>query len=181
MDGWMLSSFRWNCVLTLSSPLKVCDRTTSPQWNEAFSYMVRDPREDILVVKVDGLQQTVWLLMCQHSVCVNPSVLCCVCVCPVLPQLDSAHRLPGGSYQRAAVRTRAGPGPVVPPGRSLTRESGSSESWTEGFYFLLMSFSPSHNHFSLSYFHSFFVNNCKMVISLFISLTMTMTVITLFI
>uniref|UniRef100_A0A665X9E7 Extended synaptotagmin-like protein 1b n=1 Tax=Echeneis naucrates TaxID=173247 RepID=A0A665X9E7_ECHNA len=31
--------------------LPVCDRTTSPKWNEAFTYLVRDPREDILVVK----------------------------------------------------------------------------------------------------------------------------------
>ncbi|KAM3877865.1 extended synaptotagmin-1-like [Diretmus argenteus] len=30
----------------------VCDRTTSPQWNEAFYFLVRDPREDILVVKL---------------------------------------------------------------------------------------------------------------------------------
>ncbi|XP_029907238.1 extended synaptotagmin-1 isoform X2 [Myripristis murdjan] len=30
----------------------VCDRTTSPQWNEAFHFLVRDPREDILVVKL---------------------------------------------------------------------------------------------------------------------------------
>ncbi|KAG7218252.1 hypothetical protein INR49_020500 [Caranx melampygus] len=35
----------------VSRKTTVCDRTTSPQWNEAFSYMVRDPREDILVVK----------------------------------------------------------------------------------------------------------------------------------
>uniref|UniRef100_UPI0037E780EC extended synaptotagmin-1 isoform X2 n=1 Tax=Semicossyphus pulcher TaxID=241346 RepID=UPI0037E780EC len=30
----------------------VCDRTTSPQWNEAFCYMVQDPRKDMLVVKL---------------------------------------------------------------------------------------------------------------------------------
>ncbi|XP_068170607.1 extended synaptotagmin-1 [Antennarius striatus] len=30
----------------------VCDRTTSPQWNEAFCFPVRDPRKDILVVKL---------------------------------------------------------------------------------------------------------------------------------
>ncbi|KAM4613572.1 extended synaptotagmin-1 [Polymixia lowei] len=30
----------------------VCDRTTSPEWNEAFYFLVRDPREDILVVKL---------------------------------------------------------------------------------------------------------------------------------
>ncbi|KAI3370182.1 hypothetical protein L3Q82_024968 [Scortum barcoo] len=30
----------------------VCDRTTSPQWNEAFCFPVRDPREDILVLKL---------------------------------------------------------------------------------------------------------------------------------
>ncbi|XP_068450456.1 extended synaptotagmin-1 isoform X2 [Clinocottus analis] len=30
----------------------VCDRTTSPQWDEAFCFLVRDPRKDILVVKL---------------------------------------------------------------------------------------------------------------------------------
>ncbi|XP_028302323.1 extended synaptotagmin-1 isoform X2 [Gouania willdenowi] len=30
----------------------VCDRTTSPQWNEAFCFLVVDPREEILVVKL---------------------------------------------------------------------------------------------------------------------------------
>uniref|UniRef100_A0A3Q3CEJ8 Extended synaptotagmin-like protein 1b n=1 Tax=Haplochromis burtoni TaxID=8153 RepID=A0A3Q3CEJ8_HAPBU len=32
--------------------LSVCDRTTSPQWNEAFCFLVRDPREAILLVKL---------------------------------------------------------------------------------------------------------------------------------
>uniref|UniRef100_A0A8C5HHP2 Extended synaptotagmin-1-like n=1 Tax=Gouania willdenowi TaxID=441366 RepID=A0A8C5HHP2_GOUWI len=32
--------------------LPVCDRTTSPQWNEAFCFLVVDPREEILVVKL---------------------------------------------------------------------------------------------------------------------------------
>uniref|UniRef100_A0A3B4A7X6 Uncharacterized protein n=1 Tax=Periophthalmus magnuspinnatus TaxID=409849 RepID=A0A3B4A7X6_9GOBI len=32
--------------------LPVCDRTTSPAWHEAFCFLVRDPREDILVVKL---------------------------------------------------------------------------------------------------------------------------------
>lgn len=30
----------------------VCDRTTSPKWHEAFCFMVRDPRQDILVLKL---------------------------------------------------------------------------------------------------------------------------------
>lgn len=30
----------------------VCDRTTSPQWHEAFCFPVRNPREDILVAKL---------------------------------------------------------------------------------------------------------------------------------
>nr|XP_057911715.1 extended synaptotagmin-1 isoform X1 [Doryrhamphus excisus] len=30
----------------------VCDRTTSPQWNEAFCFLVHDPREENLVVKL---------------------------------------------------------------------------------------------------------------------------------
>ncbi|XP_062271705.1 extended synaptotagmin-1 [Scomber scombrus] len=36
----------------LSRKTTVCDRTTSPQWNEAFCFLVRDPREDILVIKL---------------------------------------------------------------------------------------------------------------------------------
>uniref|UniRef100_A0A669BMU9 Extended synaptotagmin-like protein 1b n=1 Tax=Oreochromis niloticus TaxID=8128 RepID=A0A669BMU9_ORENI len=39
-------------VLILLSLLKVCERTTSPQWSEAFCFLVRDPREDILLVKL---------------------------------------------------------------------------------------------------------------------------------
>ncbi|XP_061583523.1 extended synaptotagmin-1 isoform X2 [Cololabis saira] len=35
----------------MSHKTTVCDRTTSPQWDEAFCFLVRDPREDILVVK----------------------------------------------------------------------------------------------------------------------------------
>lgn len=30
----------------------VCDRTTSPKWNEAFCFLVRDPREEILAVRL---------------------------------------------------------------------------------------------------------------------------------
>uniref|UniRef100_A0A674AJI5 Extended synaptotagmin-1-like n=1 Tax=Salmo trutta TaxID=8032 RepID=A0A674AJI5_SALTR len=35
--------------------LKVCDRTNSPQWDEAFYFLVRDPREEILIVKVRAM------------------------------------------------------------------------------------------------------------------------------
>uniref|UniRef100_A0A3Q0T443 Extended synaptotagmin 1 n=1 Tax=Amphilophus citrinellus TaxID=61819 RepID=A0A3Q0T443_AMPCI len=38
--------------LTPAPFLKVCERTTSPQWNEAFCFMVCDPRKDILVAKL---------------------------------------------------------------------------------------------------------------------------------
>lgn len=37
------------------------DRTTSPQWNEAFCFPVRDPTEDVLVVKVRCTQFMVTL------------------------------------------------------------------------------------------------------------------------
>ncbi|KAG1925808.1 extended synaptotagmin-1, partial [Pimephales promelas] len=30
---------------------KVCDRSTSPHWNEAFDFLVHDPKKDILVIK----------------------------------------------------------------------------------------------------------------------------------
>ncbi|KAM9409287.1 uncharacterized protein esyt1b isoform 2-T2 [Pholidichthys leucotaenia] len=36
----------------MSYKTTVCDRTTSPQWNEAFCFLVRDPREEILVIKL---------------------------------------------------------------------------------------------------------------------------------
>lgn len=34
--------------------LKVCDRSRSPEWNEAFYFLVRDPREEMLIMKVSG-------------------------------------------------------------------------------------------------------------------------------
>ncbi|CAB1315108.1 unnamed protein product, partial [Coregonus sp. 'balchen'] len=33
---------------------KVCERTNSPQWEEAFYFLVRDPREEILIVKLSS-------------------------------------------------------------------------------------------------------------------------------
>uniref|UniRef100_A0A8C7V251 Extended synaptotagmin-like protein 1b n=1 Tax=Oncorhynchus mykiss TaxID=8022 RepID=A0A8C7V251_ONCMY len=39
-----------SCLLSMS--LKVCDRTISPQWDEAFYFLVHDPREEILIVKL---------------------------------------------------------------------------------------------------------------------------------
>lgn len=35
--------------------LKVCDRSRSPQWNEAFYFLVRDPTEEMLIVKVNAV------------------------------------------------------------------------------------------------------------------------------
>ncbi|CAB1330122.1 unnamed protein product, partial [Coregonus sp. 'balchen'] len=31
---------------------KVCERSTSPQWDEAFHFLVRDPKEELLIVKL---------------------------------------------------------------------------------------------------------------------------------
>ncbi|CDR00122.1 unnamed protein product [Oncorhynchus mykiss] len=39
---------------------KVCDRTNSPQWDEAFYFLVRDPREEILIVKVRVQSASGW-------------------------------------------------------------------------------------------------------------------------
>ncbi|XP_029946655.1 extended synaptotagmin-1-like [Salarias fasciatus] len=36
----------------MSRKTTVCDRTTSPKWNEAFCFLVSDPREDILIIKL---------------------------------------------------------------------------------------------------------------------------------
>uniref|UniRef100_A0A8C2JYK9 Extended synaptotagmin-like protein 1b n=1 Tax=Cyprinus carpio TaxID=7962 RepID=A0A8C2JYK9_CYPCA len=33
---------------------KVCDRSTSPHWNEAFDFLVHDPKKDILVIKISS-------------------------------------------------------------------------------------------------------------------------------
>ncbi|XP_062255886.1 extended synaptotagmin-1 [Platichthys flesus] len=35
----------------MSRKTTVCERSTSPQWNEAFCYLVQDPRKDVLVIK----------------------------------------------------------------------------------------------------------------------------------
>lgn len=45
-----------NILYTISPPpplfLQVCERTISPQWHEAFHFLVQDPNKDILVIKV---------------------------------------------------------------------------------------------------------------------------------
>ncbi|XP_043097609.1 extended synaptotagmin-1 isoform X1 [Puntigrus tetrazona] len=33
---------------------KVCDRSSSPHWNEAFDFLVHDPKKDILVIKLSS-------------------------------------------------------------------------------------------------------------------------------
>ncbi|XP_016352201.1 extended synaptotagmin-1-like [Sinocyclocheilus anshuiensis] len=33
---------------------KVCDRSTSPYWNEAFDFLVHDPKKDMLVIKISS-------------------------------------------------------------------------------------------------------------------------------
>uniref|UniRef100_A0AAY4ERY4 Extended synaptotagmin-like protein 1b n=1 Tax=Denticeps clupeoides TaxID=299321 RepID=A0AAY4ERY4_9TELE len=37
-----------------SCKTKVCDRSTSPQWNEVFYFLLHDPKEDMLIIKVSG-------------------------------------------------------------------------------------------------------------------------------
>lgn len=32
--------------------LKVCDRSTNPQWNESFYFLVHDPKHQMLIIKV---------------------------------------------------------------------------------------------------------------------------------
>lgn len=34
------------------SLMKVCERSRSPDWNESFLFMVQNPREEMLVIKV---------------------------------------------------------------------------------------------------------------------------------
>ncbi|KAK6308421.1 hypothetical protein J4Q44_G00216920 [Coregonus suidteri] len=36
----------------MSYKTKVCERSTSPQWDEAFHFLVRDPKEELLIVKL---------------------------------------------------------------------------------------------------------------------------------
>lgn len=42
-----------NIYIFFSSP-KVCERSTSPRWEEAFHYLVRDPTDESLIVKVSA-------------------------------------------------------------------------------------------------------------------------------
>uniref|UniRef100_A0A8C8J099 Extended synaptotagmin-like protein 1b n=1 Tax=Oncorhynchus tshawytscha TaxID=74940 RepID=A0A8C8J099_ONCTS len=45
---------------------KVCDRTNSPQWEEAFYFLVRDPREEILIVKLSSAWDQAMDLVLDH-------------------------------------------------------------------------------------------------------------------
>ncbi|XP_076869937.1 extended synaptotagmin-1 [Brachyhypopomus gauderio] len=38
----------------VSYKTKMCDRSTSPQWHEAFNFLVHDPNKDILVIKLSS-------------------------------------------------------------------------------------------------------------------------------
>lgn len=41
--------------------VQVCDRSRSPQWNEAFCFLVRDPVKDMLIIKVAALSTSaIW-------------------------------------------------------------------------------------------------------------------------
>lgn len=53
-------SYIYSCYLVPDSifpsvHLKVCDRSRSPVWSEAFHFLVRDPTEEMLIVKVIAL------------------------------------------------------------------------------------------------------------------------------
>ncbi|XP_028853814.1 extended synaptotagmin-1 isoform X2 [Denticeps clupeoides] len=37
-----------------SCKTKVCDRSTSPQWNEVFYFLLHDPKEDMLIIKLSS-------------------------------------------------------------------------------------------------------------------------------
>uniref|UniRef100_A0A8C9TM65 Extended synaptotagmin 1 n=1 Tax=Scleropages formosus TaxID=113540 RepID=A0A8C9TM65_SCLFO len=56
---------------------KVCDRSTSPQWDEAFYFLVHNPREDILKVKLfhTGDQPTGSLVLPVRELLVEPDLV----------------------------------------------------------------------------------------------------------
>lgn len=68
------------------------DRTTSPQWNEAFCFPVQDPKEDILVVKVCCFL----LLVILEHLCTQQSK-CTSALCAMVLQLSHSWALPIGS------------------------------------------------------------------------------------
>uniref|UniRef100_A0AAY4ERV1 Extended synaptotagmin-like protein 1b n=1 Tax=Denticeps clupeoides TaxID=299321 RepID=A0AAY4ERV1_9TELE len=44
----------YSCDFDLIFLLKVCDRSTSPQWNEVFYFLLHDPKEDMLIIKLSS-------------------------------------------------------------------------------------------------------------------------------
>lgn len=78
----MIANVKTDCFL------KVCDRTTSPEWNEAFCFLVQDPREDILVLKVCWLQ---WIFLKKWCIFKRCFILI------VFLQLSHSWTLPIGS------------------------------------------------------------------------------------
>lgn len=59
--------YRANTVESCKSFLwffsKVCERSTSPRWDEAFHFLVRDPRDETLTVKVREHANESWLYL----------------------------------------------------------------------------------------------------------------------
>lgn len=118
-------------ITLFSSSLQLCERSTSPQWNESYYFLVHDPKHQMLVVKVRHLFTFILQLMFNSSdVGVNFSFLS-LCIA-VVQRLGPANGISGGDYEWAASRATAGPGPVVPSGWSRTWESDPAEGWAQG-------------------------------------------------
>lgn len=124
---------------------KVCERSTSPRWEEAFHYLVRDPRDESLIVKVSASVQT--LVMGPPKVTKSDSLeykhknqdyvlmystCACVCACAAVPQLGPGPRLLDSSPPRGADGAWPGAGPLVQPGGGAARESDPNEGHAEG-------------------------------------------------
>ncbi|KAJ8258253.1 hypothetical protein GJAV_G00194840 [Gymnothorax javanicus] len=60
-----------------SQRTKVCDRSTSPQWDESFYFLVRDPKQDVLRVKISHSWGTAlgWLVLPLRDLLSEPGLV----------------------------------------------------------------------------------------------------------
>lgn len=118
---------------------KICERSTSPRWDEPFHFLVRDPTDETLTVKVretefltknckkETFEAQIFHTDEKRKVSVYTS-----CFCPALPQLGPGSGVSDAPSERGAVWAGSGAGPLAQSGWSPAGESDTAEDYTEG-------------------------------------------------
>lgn len=117
--------------MSLLFSLKVCDRSRSPLWSEAFYFLVHDPKQEMLIVKVSAVwfSVSVHCRKCHRNL---PFTFTAFFTCVAFECMGRANGISCSPCEAAAFQTTAGPGWVDASGWSLTWQWDSFEGWTQG-------------------------------------------------